>query len=234
MHAVAQQPAPMLSGQWQGQRPQQHGFVLHGTWQQALSGTQGTHLLPQASAACPPEAASSVPTPPMGTVRPLPVLPLRKEVFSLTLQLPRDLLRLGDCRELAPPRHGEALVQSLPVFPTTTPPAPPTHVDLATALGFTEVQIADLGHRWVPLVDECLEEPDEDLLHDAGTVASTESVTRLDITASRWEAKVREQEEHRRRYDWSFERKLYKPSLAMLEALQHEEEMRLRCDEEPE
>jgi len=133
-----------------------------------------------------------------------------------------DLPRLIDCAEVAPPRHATALLQSLPPF-TPRPAGVAGVVDLASTLGFVETAVPEPSFRWPPLHEECLEKPHDDLVCEAGRVLSTDVVAQLDVVASRWEAKVRDREEVRRCCDWSFQKTLYRPCAAMIEALKREE-----------
>lgn len=123
-------------------------------------------------------------------------------------------------------------MQSLPAFPAAAAVAPPTHSELAAALGFTEVAIPELTRRRATVDEDYWEDPDEETLREAARATGADAATRLDVAASRWEAKVREQDELRRCYDWSFERKLFRPSVAILEALQRQHELDQEDEEE--
>uniref|UniRef100_A0A7S2J888 Uncharacterized protein n=1 Tax=Alexandrium andersonii TaxID=327968 RepID=A0A7S2J888_9DINO len=152
-----------------------------------------------------------------------PVVADAEDAFALSLRLPPDLPHLGDYPDVAPPRHAEVLLASLPPFPMAVAGMPPTHGELATALGMLKVSVPDVGCRWPPLDEDLLEKPDQDLMQEAMKATSVDSVAKLDILAARWEAKVCEREELRRCYDWSFQTKLFRPCRAMIEALQEEE-----------
>lgn len=142
-----------------------------------------------------------------------------RHLGALCLRVPVGLPRLDDCPDTAPPRHGEMLLKSLPIFPVAQGMEPPSAQELAVMLGFVDVPIVDVAYRWSPIDKECWEQPGETMVREAGKTTSADWVMRMDVAASRWEAKVREQEELRRQCDWSFETKLLRPSAVMLEAL---------------
>jgi len=148
-------------------------------------------------------------------------------IFDLVLEVPQGLKHLEDCEDITPPKHAEILIHSLPEFESPQKMSAPTWTELADALGFVEIEIPNIGYKWGPIEEECLDDlPSEGTLRDAASVTSAEAITRLDVTASRWEAKVREREERRRLYDWSFERHIYKPCLAIIDAMAREDEVR--------
>jgi len=178
---------------------------------------------PKSVTNCPPLRERSMPSGHHQAHDP-PGRPSATSPFALTLTMPSDLPRLADITELAPPGHAEVLFRSLPSLPVPDPPAPVSLMELYEALEMLECPLTDPGYKWPPIAKECLDEPDAELLLAASWVTSDEVRARLDVAASRWEANVREEEERRRPFDWSFEPRLYRPCLAIIDALWKEEQ----------
>lgn len=160
---------------------------------------------------------------------------------ELILTPPSGLPRLGDCADLSPPKHAEALLKALRVFECVPMPwgegfevAPPSCKDMADALGLAEVFVEEEAElegggptsTWPPLEEECLERGQHEEENAKAIVAAAvaDAAPRIGALAARLEASIREQEELRHRYDWSFERRLIPPSGLMLDALHRKEE----------
>eukprot|EP00428_Durinskia_dybowskii_P047270 CAMPEP_0170352880 /NCGR_PEP_ID=MMETSP0116_2-20130129/77755_1 /TAXON_ID=400756 /ORGANISM="Durinskia baltica, Strain CSIRO CS-38" /LENGTH=203 /DNA_ID=CAMNT_0010606813 /DNA_START=60 /DNA_END=669 /DNA_ORIENTATION=+ len=136
--------------------------------------------------------------------------------FDLVLPPPSELPRLTDCPEIAPPRPIEGLLKELAgMLSDGGDNGPPSNQELAELLGLVEVEVDSVPiERWPPVDQEDLDQANrmEPIAKEVARATIAEAAAFFGAMAEQVDAKVREEEELRRRHDWSVERRLLRPS----------------------